>query len=86
MMLTIKSTNNPRLFLLLVVAITTVFVSAQKKTLPYKDAALPVEARVQDLLSRMTLKEKVGQLLCPLGWEMYVIQATVFNLRISLNN
>ncbi|WP_416803301.1 glycoside hydrolase family 3 N-terminal domain-containing protein [Bacteroides reticulotermitis] len=74
MMLTIKSTNNKRIFLLLVVAITTGFVSAQKKTLPYKDAALPVEARVQDLLSRMTLKEKVGQLLCPLGWEMYVIQ------------
>ncbi|MBB4038370.1 beta-glucosidase-like glycosyl hydrolase, partial [Dysgonomonas hofstadii] len=24
-----------------------------------------------DLLGRMTLEEKVGQLLCPLGWEMY---------------
>lgn len=27
-----------------------------------------------DLLSRMTVKEKVGQLLCPLGWEMYEIK------------
>jgi beta-glucosidase len=28
----------------------------------YRDASLPVEQRVQDLLSRMTLKEKVGQM------------------------
>lgn len=38
----------------------------------YKDASAPVEERVEDLLSRMTLKEKVGQICCPLGWEMYV--------------
>lgn len=37
----------------------------------YKNAKLSTEQRVQDLLSRMTLEEKVGQLLCPLGWEMY---------------
>jgi len=37
----------------------------------YKDPSLTVEQRVQDLLSKMTLEEKVGQLLCPLGWEMY---------------
>ncbi len=37
----------------------------------YKNRALNVEERVQDLLSLMTLEEKVGQLLCPLGWEMY---------------
>src|SRR5690349_10686112 len=29
----------------------------------YRDPALPVEQRVDDLLSRMTLREKVGQLL-----------------------
>ncbi len=28
----------------------------------YQDAALPVEARVEDLLSRMTLAEKIGQM------------------------
>ncbi|MDE5703058.1 MAG: hypothetical protein K2I15_12020, partial [Bacteroides sp.] len=27
---------------------------------------------MNDLLSRMTIEEKVGQLLCPLGWGMYV--------------
>lgn len=29
----------------------------------YKDPTLPVETRVQDLLSRMTLDEKVAQLM-----------------------
>lgn len=37
----------------------------------YLDADAPVEARVEDLISRMTVNEKVGQLLCPLGWPMY---------------
>ena len=37
----------------------------------YKNPAWPVEARTQDLLARMTVEEKVGQLLCPMGWEMY---------------
>ena len=45
---------------------------AQKnKTLPYKQADLPVEERVKDLLGKMTLEEKVGQLSTLLGWEMY---------------
>lgn len=50
-------------------------VCAQSAVLPYKNATLPVEERVSDLLSRMTLEEKVGQLLCPLGWEMYEIKS-----------
>ncbi|PYE54628.1 glycoside hydrolase family 3 protein [Deinococcus yavapaiensis] len=36
--------------------------AAAQSTLPYRDATLPVERRVQDLLSRMTLQEKVGQM------------------------
>jgi beta-glucosidase len=32
--------------------------------LPYKDPNLTVEARVEDLLKRMTLEEKVAQMLC----------------------
>ena len=31
--------------------------------LPYRDASLPTEERVEDLLGRMTLPEKVGQML-----------------------
>ena len=47
--------------------------AARKQTaLPvYKQATQPIEARVADLISRMTVEEKVGQLICPLGWEMY---------------
>lgn len=37
----------------------------------YKNPKLSIEDRTQDLLEQMTLEEKVGQLLCPLGWEMY---------------
>lgn len=46
----------------------------QSSGFPYKNPALPVETRLTDLLSRMTVEEKVGQLLCPLGWEMYEIK------------
>ena len=38
---------------------------------PYKDKNLPVESRVKDLIERMTVEEKVGQLSKRLGWEMY---------------
>ncbi|MGJ1198579.1 glycoside hydrolase family 3 N-terminal domain-containing protein [Sphingobacterium spiritivorum] len=44
-------------------------LAAQKPV--YKDASQSVEIRTRDLIQRMTLEEKVGQLLCPLGWEMY---------------
>ena len=43
--------------------------NAQKPV--YKDASQPVERRVADLLSRMTLDEKIGQVRCPLGWFIY---------------
>lgn len=39
--------------------------------LPYKNPTLPVNERTLDLISRMTIEEKIGQLLCPMGWEMY---------------
>ena len=45
---------------------------AQKATTPlYKNATAPVDKRVRDLLGRMTVDEKVGQLSTLLGWEMY---------------
>jgi len=37
----------------------------------YQDRTTPTEARVKDLLGRMTVEEKVGQLSTLLGWEMY---------------
>ena len=63
---------------LLLITVCVVFASnviaAQKKKAPlpkYKDMSYPIEERVEDLLGRMTIEEKVGQLLCPLGWPMY---------------
>ena len=40
---------------------------------PYLDATKPVEERVEDLLSRMTLEEKAGQIVCLMGWDSYQI-------------
>lgn len=40
----------------------------------YLNPKLPTEERVTDLLGRMTIKEKIGQLLCPFGWDMYEIK------------
>jgi len=37
---------------------------AQRERPPYLDARLPLEARVRDLLGRMTLEEKAAQLTC----------------------
>jgi beta-glucosidase len=37
----------------------------------YKNPSYSIDKRVQDLLQRMTVEEKVGQLSTLLGWEMY---------------
>lgn len=37
----------------------------------YKDASLPIQERVQDLIGRMTTAEKIGQLIQPMGWKTY---------------
>ena len=49
---------------LLLLVLTCLALPAQDRPhqYPYRDASLPVEARVADLLSRMTLEEKVLQL------------------------
>ena len=47
------------LFLLLLMVSN---LSAQNELLPYQNADLPIEERVTDLLSRMTLEEKIGQM------------------------
>ncbi|POY38352.1 beta-glucosidase [Solitalea longa] len=45
---------------------------SQVQTPLYKNANTPITSRVNDLLSRMTIEEKVGQLSALLGWDMYL--------------
>jgi len=48
------------------------FLSAQDlKNAPYKNSELSIKERVENLISLMTLEEKIGQLTTPLGWKMY---------------
>ena len=53
---------------------------------PYKDKTLPVEVRVNDLLQRMTLEEKVGQTLCLLGWDSYVIHQRAQEAKLKVQS
>ncbi len=58
--------------ILLLMAAVLLLTGWQKEEKPvYKDASATVEARVADLLGRMTTEEKIGQLICPYGWPMY---------------
>ncbi|SMO51943.1 beta-glucosidase [Saccharicrinis carchari] len=59
--------KNQRWLLVFLFALSIQVAHSQK----YKDARLSVHERTNDLLGRMTLEEKIGQMLCPLGWEMY---------------
>ncbi|MEO7990929.1 MAG: glycoside hydrolase family 3 N-terminal domain-containing protein [Chryseolinea sp.] len=43
-----------------------------KKQDQYENPKLSIDERINDLMSQMTLEEKVGQLLTPYGWPMYV--------------
>ncbi|MBQ7512998.1 MAG: glycoside hydrolase family 3 C-terminal domain-containing protein [Prevotella sp.] len=74
---------NKLILLALMLCCLTTSVQAAKKNVtqkqkevewPYKNPQLPVNERVNDLLSRMTLEEKVGQTLCLLGWDSWTIQ------------
>ncbi|TDS15777.1 glycoside hydrolase family 3 N-terminal domain-containing protein [Sphingobacterium paludis] len=56
---------------LLILGMSGLLLTGQAQELPYKNSKLPVADRVEDLISRMTVEEKVGQLSKLLGWEMY---------------
>ena len=50
---------------------TLILAGCGGRTPVYKDASRSAEERADDLLKRMTVDEKLGQLVCPLGWPMY---------------
>ncbi len=49
-------------------------ITAEAQKMPYKDPTLPINERVTDLLGRMTLAEKIGQLRCALAWNYYELK------------
>lgn len=58
-----------------------------KKNLPYLDPKRATEERVKDLLSRMTLEEKVAQLQCAIGQvEEGIVRNGIGSLAVSLRN
>ena len=59
-----------RIVLLALISVIIIQACAQNR-LPYKDAKLSTEERVADLMSRMTVKEKIGQLRCILAWNCW---------------
>ena len=60
--------------ILAILAIGTFAIGAKAHpTLLYRDATMPIDERVEDLLSWMTLEEKVGQIVCLMGWDSYQI-------------
>lgn len=59
-----------------------------KSALPFKNPGLLLEERVEDLLKRMTLEEKIGQLQCYIG-EVEgkgIIEAGIGHLAVALRN
>ena len=49
--------------------VSTLFVTAQTASPPYRDRSLPIDQRIEDLLGRMTLEEKIGQMNMPCVYE-----------------
>ena len=66
-----------RILLSIAICCIAFSLSAAKKAktqFPYQNPQLSVEERVNDLIGRMTLEEKVGQLRCTLAWNYYTIK------------
>jgi beta-glucosidase len=60
-----RTTAGMSLIWLIAIGLTVEIRAAE----PYRDAALPIQQRVEDLLGRMTIEEKVGQMNMPCVYE-----------------
>lgn len=75
-------------YFILVLFITSPLLSFKplSPTPLYKDVKQPIHKRIQDLLSRMTIEEKVGQLSTLLGWEMYTKESGGIDVSSKFKN
>ena len=64
-------------FTVFVCLFTSITIVSAQSIKSYKNPKLPIPERVKDLIARMTLEEKVGQLNVLLGWEMYDKNETI---------
>ena len=55
----------------LFLATAAVLTACGGRTPAYQEAGRSAEVRAEALLKKMTVDEKLGQLICPLGWPMY---------------
>ncbi len=53
---------------------------------PYLDARLPIEQRVEDLLARMTLEEKVGQMNMPCVYGVEMGGVATYDAQVALQH
>src|SRR2546423_8459573 len=60
-----------RVFVTAVAILGVAASAATADTLPYQDPSLPVSQRVADLLGRMTLAEKIGQMTQTERYQVY---------------
>lgn len=60
--------------ILFAIVLTLWGITAEAQKMPYKNPTLPINERVTDLLGRMTLAEKIGQLRCTLAWNYYELK------------
>ncbi len=58
----------------LCLAVGCMWAADKKEVPPYKNPSLTVDERLKDLIGRMTIEEKVGQLRCTLAWNYYEIR------------
>ena len=60
-----------RFFLLATLMICCAVQVSAQQIIPYKDASLSVEKRVDDLIGRMTLEEKIAQISHLHSWNVF---------------
>src|SRR3954466_1503573 len=66
-----RRTTRLRTAVVIALATLAALPAAAAAKLPYQDPSLPVAQRVDDLLSRMTLAEKVGQMTQTERYQVY---------------